>query len=227
MKVFTPLLFIFAVGACADEQPTVTTAALTAVCVADVMVLEDGDWRCDEPRVVECADWDGTAVSTIYVVPDGGCADLSLTVSDEGPFVVGDTTIVVSSGDSAVCSSQLTVVDTTPPRVTPKVAELWPPNHKMHRVTPYDCLDVVDACDPDVRVWFTDATSNEVDNGLGDGDTEGDIGVVEADGVELRAERSGTGTGRVYTLGWQAEDAAGNAVAGTCDVVVPHDQGQH
>lgn len=46
-------------------------------------------------------------------------------------------------------------------------------------------------------------------------------------GTPLRSDglpRSGGGDGRVYTLGWRAEDAAGNHVEGTCRVVVPHDQ---
>lgn len=223
------LVGLGSLNACGDEgEPALTKAALTAVCVDDVTLLTDDDWLCGEPLVVECNAYDGTVVTTVYVGPGevAVCAEADLVVSDEGPFFVGDTTIVVTDAELDVCVSVLTVIDTTPPRVTPRVHELWPPNHKMRRVVPEDCVDVVDACDPDVDVWFTGtAVSNEPVDGLGDGDTEVDIGVVNPDFVELRAERSGTGNGRVYTLGWRAEDAAGNALEGTCDVVVPHDQG--
>lgn len=58
----------------------------------------------------------------------------------------------------------------------------------------------------------------------GDGNTDPDI-LLSCDGVDLRAERSGNGDGRIYTLSWRAEDAAGNAAEGDCHVVVPHDQG--
>ena len=68
-------------------------------------------------------------------------------------------------------------------------------------------------------------TSNEADDGLGDGDTAGDIqdatiGTDDRD-VSLRAERSGTGTGRVYTLTYQARDAAGNTSTAAVQVSVP------
>ena len=57
-------------------------------------------------------------------------------------------------------------------------------------------------------------TSNEPDNGLGDGDTSNDIsgaGLGTDDrSVQVRAERSGTGTGRVYTFVYRVTDSSGN-----------------
>jgi hypothetical protein len=72
------------------------------------------------------------------------------------------------------------------------------------------------------------ATSNEPDNGLGDGDTANDIqgfsfGTSDITGM-LRAERSGRGTGRVYSLSYQGADLAGNVTPCTTFVTVPHDQ---
>ncbi len=68
----------------------------------------------------------------------------------------------------------VTVVDTTPPVVTLRMSpdRLWPPNHKMKTVTAI--LDIQD-CDPVPTVTLISVTSNEPDNGLGDGDTSGDI----------------------------------------------------
>jgi len=40
----------------------------------------------------------------------------------------------------------------------------------------------------------------------------------------LRAQRNGTGTGRVYTVRHRATDASGNATFPTGAVPVPHDQ---
>jgi endo-1,4-beta-xylanase len=73
-------------------------------------------------------------------------------------------------------------------------------------------------------------TSSEPDNGLGDGDTAGDIqgwtaGTDDRTG-QLRAERAGGGTGRVYTFTYQATDAAGNRVTAICTVTVPHNRGR-
>lgn len=39
-----------------------------------------------------------------------------------------------------------------------------------------------------------------------------------------RAERSGTGSGRVYTLRAQAADRAGNMASASATCAVPHDQ---
>ncbi len=42
--------------------------------------------------------------------------------------------------------------------------------------------------------------------------------------LKLRAERSGKGRSRIYTITIQATDASGNASTATCTVSVPHDQ---
>jgi hypothetical protein len=42
--------------------------------------------------------------------------------------------------------------------------------------------------------------------------------------VQLRADKLGTGTGRIYTLPATAGDSAGNRVTATATCVVPHDQ---
>ena len=66
--------------------------------------------------------------------------------------------------------------------------------------------------------------SNEPANGLGDGDTAPDWMVTGDLTLTLRAERSGRGGGRVYTITVRCPDAAGNAATTTASVGVPHDQ---
>jgi hypothetical protein len=71
------------------------------------------------------------------------------------------------------------------------------------------------------------ATSNEPENGLGDGDTVPDWQIVDEHSVLLRAERSGRGAGRVYTVTIQGVDAAGNIVLGSVQVTVPRSRGKN
>jgi predicted extracellular nuclease len=99
-------------------------------------------------------------------------------------------------------------------------AVLWPANHKMVPVTVNYDLQNVCTADP-VSVSLA-VSSNEPVNGLGDGDTAPDWSVVDAHHVKLRAERSGIGKGRVYTITITATDSRGNASTQTATVKVPH-----
>ncbi len=84
------------------------------------------------------------------------------------------------------------------------------------------------ATDPDgdaVKITVTGVTQDEAINGLGDGDTSPDAAVVagRTDQVQLRAERSGAGDGRIYRISFTASDGK-LSCTGTVDVGVPHDQ---
>ena len=118
-------------------------------------------------------------------------------------------TVDDGKGGTATDTVVITVADTTPPvltvTVTPNI--LWPANHKYVTVTP--TTTVADACVATTKVKLLSVTSNEPDNGLGDGDMPNDI-VINTNGtISLRAERSGRGAGRVYTITYQATDAGG------------------
>jgi hypothetical protein len=121
-------------------------------------------------------------------------------------------------------------LDETPPTITAKASPsvLWPPDHKLRDVQVR--IHVSDDCSrsEDVSVELISATSNEPDDGNGDGNTSDDIQDADLGTddrlVSLRAERSGNGNGRVYTLRYRAEDAAGNHSDGVARVSVPHDQ---
>jgi len=73
--------------------------------------------------------------------------------------------------------------------------ELWPANHKYVTVN----ASFVTSSDT-ASVTLLSVTSNEPDNGLGDGDFPNDILIVDNDTVKLRAERSALGEGRTYTF---------------------------
>jgi hypothetical protein len=69
-------------------------------------------------------------------------------------------------------------------------------------------------------------SSNEPENGLGDGDTSPDWKITGNLTLNLRAERSGKGSGRIYTITVKCADADGNSSSGNVRVSVPHDQGK-
>jgi MYXO-CTERM domain-containing protein len=82
---------------------------------------------------------------------------------------------------------------------------------------------VTDACDPDVTVTFLSGSSDQADNGLGDGNTDNDL-VVKPDSICARAERDGRVLfGRTYAIKATATDTAGNQGELTFDITVPHD----
>jgi hypothetical protein len=67
-------------------------------------------------------------------------------------------------------------------------------------------------------------TSNEPVNGTGDGDMAPDWEVIDAHHLRLRAERAGTGSGRIYTITATCTDTAGNSSSRTVTVSVPKSQ---
>ncbi len=100
--------------------------------------------------------------------------------------------------------------------VTPSV--LWPPNHKYQTVEA--TVSVADNVDADVEATLDSVTSNEPDQGAGDGDTANDIVIVDDHTFRLRAERSATGSGRIYTIAYRATDKCGNEALATATVTV-------
>ena len=149
---------------------------------------------------------------------------ITCTAASGGTFPLGVTNVSCTATDDAGNATSgafsITVRDTTAPTlgpVTPSVAMLWPANHLMVPVTlDYSVTDAMAAPSCTVAVG-----SNEPLNGTGDGDTASDWSVSSATDLMLRAERAGTGNGRIYTLTVRCSDASGNASTATTTVTVP------
>jgi hypothetical protein len=143
-------------------------------------------------------------------------------------FNLGTHVVTLSATDMSgnIGSDDVTVrvIDTTPPQMnaTATVNTLWPPNHKYVEVKVN--VTAFDICDPSPMITLVSVTSNEPDNGLGDGNTVNDIVVINDFTFYLRAERSGTGPGRTYTVTYRVTDASGNFVMASVTVEVPHNQ---
>jgi subtilase family serine protease len=149
--------------------------------------------------------------------------------------VLGDHTISLSANDgvnqTVEASIHISVTDTSAPILAPVPDKniLWPPNHKM--VTVSIQVNARDNSGGPVSLSAV-VFSNEPQNGLGDGDMSPDWTepvIDQVNGVitlQLRAERSGSGHGRVYTIRITATDTAGNSSYGDVNIIVPHDQGK-
>jgi hypothetical protein len=160
-----------------------------------------------------------------------GDVPVSLSPPSGSTFPLGTTTVAAdatdAAGNTAEGSFTVTVRDTTAPiiesiAVSPKT--IWPPNHKMVGVDV--AVQVSEAVDGAPVTRIVSIASNEPENGTGDGDTSPDSVITGDLTAQARAERSGGGTGRIYTITVESRDAAGNASTRTVEVTVPHDRGQ-
>jgi len=159
--------------------------------------------------------------------------NVQVTLRDVPPgnvFPVGTHSItyvaVDAKGNEATAFQNVTVYDNTPPLITGVTATpntLWPPNHKLVTVTV--SVDASDNCG-NFTSNILSVVSNEPDNGLGDGDTADDIQNIDGLTVQLRAERSGMGNGRVYTITVRCTDPSGNYTDKLVEVTVPRDKGK-
>jgi tripartite motif-containing protein 71 len=169
-----------------------------------------------------------TGAQPIPITTKAG-SSASLTIWAEGrtsiTFFATDKAGNIENGKTVVIN-----LDKTAPTISCSASPslLWPPNHKMVTITVK--VNMSDSGSGAAGFKLVSVTSNEPDDGLGDGDLPNDIqgwvaGSPSVNG-QLRAERSGKGTGRKYSLTYMADDAAGNH--GTCvtTVIVPHDQGK-
>jgi subtilisin-like proprotein convertase family protein len=199
------------------ESPLCCNSVCTLTCPNDIVVSNAAS---------QC----GANVDFSPVSLAGSCGVVTYSHQSGSFFPVGTTTVTATAtrldGSTQSCSFKVTVNDTEAPPVGPVSASpniLWAPNHTMNNVAlTYDVG--VDNCGGTVTCVVSSITSNEPQNGTGDGDMSPDWEIVSRSVVRLRAERAGTGTGRVYTITIRCSDGRGNHTFRTTTVTVPHSQ---
>jgi VCBS repeat-containing protein len=163
----------------------------------------------------------GPSHGTLVLNPDGSFA-YTPTLDFHG-----SDSFTYKASDGASMSNTATVTITVVPSNLPPVCNaavtptiVWPPNHKPVY------LSVSGITDPEggtVNVTYT-ILQDEPTDGPGQGNTPQDGGVDANGRVWVRAERSGTGDGRVYLVSYTATDAFLASCTGVFTVSVPHDQ---
>ena len=211
-------------------------------CIGSVTVVDTTppDITCPADITVECSDHCGTPEDDPQLtgffaeVSATDICDGSVEITDDHPacFPLGATTVTFTgtdnSGNAQSCPAVVTVEDTTPPDISLELNRyvLWPANHKMSDITV--TVEFSDICDPNPVIALVSITSNEPDDGLGDGDHPDDIQVVGSGPdyyeLQLRSERSGLGDNRIYTITCSVTDCSGNEATATAQVLVPHNQ---
>jgi hypothetical protein len=166
-------------------------------------------------------------------ITGGGPVDLP--VCDLPSLGLGSHTITLTVNDGinepVSKSIPIEIIDTTAPTLSPEpnISILWPPNHKMVDITINTNANDDSGLPPTLSATVT---SNEPQDGLGDGDAAPDwtepvidqnTGIIT---LQLRSERSGSGDGRIYTISITATDSSNNSSTANVEIIVPHNKFQ-
>lgn len=200
---------IFPLGIKIDKTPPVATASIAPA--------------------PNASGWNNTSVTVSFTGTDNlsgiDYCTSPVTVTSEGTGQTVSGTCTDKAGNVSTAAVAKVNIDKTPPVIVGMPAagcSLWPPNQKFVQVADVKASDVLSGFAPgSLKVT---GTSNEAFD-----PNNPDI-VITPDGsggfaVQLRADRLGTGTGRLYTLSATAMDNAGNSTTATTACTVPHDQG--
>ncbi|WP_309120308.1 DUF2341 domain-containing protein [Paenibacillus sp.] len=216
-----------AAGTIGAEQEIDSTAPVTTATIPPTEGTNH--WHTRDVQVTLDAYDDLSGVTdTVYRINDGPWQIYtdSFYVSDDGIHTIEYHSIDNANNVEPAKELQLKI-DKTAPLLTISldVTTIKPPNHEMIPVKAF--LDLIDDVSGISSVALTSITSNEADDGSGDGSQSDDIQDTEYGTLDtsfrLRAERSGRNEGRVYTITYTAADHANNKTTAVATVRIPHD----
>ncbi len=225
IRVTNPLTSLYA-EAEVTVRPLDQTAPVSVASVSPAAQNGSNGWYTSDVTVNLTASDDLSNVAkTEYQVNNGDWITFtgSIPVFGEGIYKV-DYRSTDQAGNVEQIQTIEFKIDKTAPSLPVQLdkTSLWPANHKM--VTINTSLNSSDATSGVASVVLTSITSNEPDSGQGD--IQANIGAA-ATTFSLRAERSGNGMGRIYTITYTATDKAGNKTVTSVTVTVPHDQSEN
>jgi hypothetical protein len=222
---------IFPLGATTVSVQATDAAGNTATGSFKVTVVDTTPPALTLPAdlTVEATSPSGAYVSFSATAHDAVSGDRPVFFSPVAGTLFGFGTTAVTAtatdaaGNTATGTFHVTVHDSTAPVIQSLSASqtvLSVPNHKMIPIV--ISAVVVDHGDAAPVTKIISVSSNEPVNGSGDGDTAPDWEITGNLTLNLRAERAGNGTGRIYTIVVQSRDAFGNASTRSVQVAVPH-----
>jgi len=126
--------------------------------------------------------------------------------------ITGTTSSTVTTGSTPDCSG-----------AAASAGVIWPPNHTMVSET---IVGVTDPFNLPLAIVVTGIMQDESVAAIGSGNTSPDGSGIGTSTAQIRAERAGPGTGRIYFISFSATNTTGAECTGSVSVFVPHDQGQ-
>ncbi len=204
-----------------------------------VITVNVADDTAPVPDVANIPDATGECSVTLTepTAMDNCAGSITATTSDPMIYTTQGTFTVTwtyddGNGNTSQQTQNVVVDDVTAPTLTasPVPINLWPPNHKYRNIdiTQY-VTGVSDNCNAsltasDVIISSVSSDEKEDAKGGGDGNTKSDIVITSCNTVDLRAERQGSGNGRVYTINLEVDDGNGNTGTTNLQIHIPKSQ---
>jgi hypothetical protein len=141
-----------------------------------------------------------------------GLYTLTFEVTDKDGGAGSDSLVIEVLNQAPDCSN-----------ASPSIDTLWPPEHQFVMV---NVLGVTDPEGDSLTITIDSIFQDEPVDTTGDGSFTPDGKGVGTDTAEVRAERVGSGNGRVYHISFSADDGHGGSCLGEVLVGVPKNQSQ-